>query len=396
MQQVALAWFVYDLTHSAFILAAVGVATQVPSLVLMPVAGVMADSMNRHRILLFTQIFAMIQAALLAALVFSGTTQVWHLMVLAAFSGVLLAFDMPVRSAFLVNIINDKADLAKAISMNSALFNITRLVGPALAGYLMVEFNVGICFLINALSYIAVIIALLFIKGNFEPAQKLSLKSDALQKLKEGFVYTMGTKSVRAIIFMMAAFCMGGFVYITLMPVLVKELHGDPSTLGLLMSISAFGSCIGAVALGFRKNIEGLGKWIGVTSIIFSLGLMAFSICRTFEQYAPLMVIMGAAMMFMMSASSTILQTVIEEEKRGRVMSLFTMAFMCTAPLGGLIGGAATTQFGYHITILGAGIYCLLVSLIFAFNVPEINYQAKPIDIEKGVFQAEEEIDILT
>ncbi len=396
MQQVALSWFVYDLTHSAFLLAAVGVAAQVPSLVLMPFAGVMADSMNRHRIVLLTQVFAMIQAGILTWVVMSGDAQIWHLMVLAVFSGVLMAFDMPVRSAFLVNIIDNKEDLAKAISMNSALFNVTRLIGPAIAGLIMVKLNIGICFLINALSYIAVIGALLMIKGNFDPPKREKVKNEGWIKLKEGFEYSINTVPVRAIITLMAAFCMGGFVYITLMPVLVKELHGDPSTLGMLMSISAVGSCIGAVALGFRKSILGLGKWIVGTSVVFSLALIAFSFCRTLAQYAPLMVMLGASMMFMMSACSTILQTIIEEEKRGRVMSLFTMAFMGTAPIGGLVGGACANQFGFHATILGAGIYCLVVSLVFGANMPELRKQSKPLYIEKGLLQAEEEIDILT
>ncbi len=396
MQQVALSWFVYDLTHSAFLLAAVGVAAQVPSLVLMPFAGVMADSMNRHRIVLLTQVFAMIQAGILTWVVMSGDAQVWHLMVLAVFSGVLMAFDMPVRSAFLVNIIDNKDDLAKAISMNSALFNVTRLIGPAIAGLVMVKLNIGICFLINALSYIAVIGALMMIKGNFDPPKREKVKNEGWIKLKEGFEYSVNTLPVRAIITLMAAFCMGGFVYITLMPVLVKELHGDPSTLGMLMSISAFGSCIGAVALGFRKSILGLGKWIAGTSVVFSLALIAFSFCRTLVFYAPLMVILGASMMFMMSACSTILQTIIEEEKRGRVMSLFTMAFMGAAPIGGLVGGACANQFGFHATILGAGIYCLVVSLVFGLKMPELKKQSQPIHLEKGLLQAEDEIDILT
>lgn len=396
MQQVALSWFVYDLTHSAFLLAAVGVAAQVPSLMLMPFAGVMADSMNRHRIVLLTQIFAMVQAGILTFVVMSGHAEIWHLMVLAVFSGVLMAFDMPVRSAFLVNIINNKEDLPKAISMNSALFNITRLIGPAIAGFIMVKLSIGICFLINALSYIAVIGALLMIKGNFDPPKKESLKNEGLKKLKEGFEYSVKTIPVRAIIIFMAAFCMGGMVYITLMPVLVKELQGDPSTLGMLMSISAVGSCIGAVGLGFRKSILGLGKWIVGASLTFSLALVLFSFCHNLAQYAPLMVILGASMMFMMSACSTILQTIIEEEKRGRVMSLFTMAFMGTAPIGGLVGGACANQFGFHATILGAGIYCLLVSLVFGMKMPELRQQSKPIYIEKGLLQAEEEIDILT
>lgn len=396
MQQVALSWFVYDLTHSALLLAAVGVAAQVPSLMLMPFAGVMADSMNRHRIVLLTQVFAMVQAGILTFVVMSGRAEIWHLMVLSVFSGILMAFDMPVRSAFLVNIINNKEDLPKAISMNSALFNITRLVGPAIAGFIMVKFSIGICFLINALSYIAVIAALMMIKGNFDPPKKESLKNEALNKLKEGFEYSIKTTPVRAIITFMAAFCMGGMVYITLMPVLVKELQGDPSTLGMLMSISAVGSCIGAFGLGFRKNILGLGKWIVGASITFSLALVLFSLCHNLAQYAPLMVILGASMMFMMSACSTILQTIIEEEKRGRVMSLFTMAFMGTAPIGGLVGGACANQFGFHTTILGAGIYCFFVSLIFGMKLPELRRQSKPIYVEKGLLQAEEEIDILT
>lgn len=396
MQQVALAWFVYDLTHSPFLLAAVGVATQIPSLVLMPVAGVMADSYNRHRILLLTQIFALVQAGLLAAIVFSGSPQMWQIFVLAALSGILVAFEMPVRAAFLVNIIDNKDDLAKAISMNSALFNVTRLGGPALAGYLMLKFSVGICFLLNSLSYLAVILALLLIKGNFEPDKKMSIKAEGIGKLKEGFEYTINNKPVRAIILFMAAFCMGGFVYITLMPVLVKELHGDPSTLGMLMSISALGSCVGALALGFRKSILGLGKWVIVSSIMFSVLLIVFSFCRTLEQYTPLMVLMGGSMMFMMSACSTILQSIIDEEKRGRVMSLFTMAFMGSAPLGGLLAGACAGHFGYHVTILGAGIYCLLVSLIFAFRVPELRQEAAPVSKEIGLLQAEEELDILS
>lgn len=258
MQSVAISWLAYKMTGSAFLLATVGLSSQLPSLLTMPIAGVLVDRFNRHKVVTITQTIAMLQAGVLAALTLTHQLQLWHLIALGVWSGIVSGFDMPSRSAFVIGLVDSKADLPAAIAMNSTLMNATRMIGPALAGFIVSSVGEGMCFLINALSYIAVIIALLFIRGHFDPpkAEAASIK----EELFDGWRYVWKTSTLRALIGLMAIFGLGGMAYALLLPVFVKQIGGNADTLGYLMSASAVGSIAGALLLAQRKQIVGPGQ----------------------------------------------------------------------------------------------------------------------------------------
>lgn len=388
MQQVALSWLVFSVTKSPFWLAVVGVAGQLPSLLIMPFAGVFADRFNRHKIILATQLLMMVQAGALALLTLTHNVHVSYLFALSLFGGVLNAFDLPTRSAFVVGLVENKEDLPQAIAMNSTLMNVTRLIGPALAGFIVAAAGEGFCFLLNALSYIAVIGALLMIKGNFEPEKRE--RNGLISELKEGLSYTWNTLPVRALILLLGAMGMGGMAYALLLPVFVKHIGGDANTLGYLMSASATGSLVGTVMLAKRGKVVGLGRWIVIAAYLFAGSLFALSFAHNFVFAVVALFFVGASMMVLMSASSTILQSIIDENKRGRVMSFFTMAFMGTAPIGSLICGTIADRIGFNATILGCSIYCLLIAIVFSVKMPMLRAATRPLYIEKGLIEVDD------
>jgi MFS family permease len=299
MQQIALSWLTYKMTSSPLLLAVVGVCGQMPSLIIMPLAGVMADRFNRHRIVVLTQTFGMIQASLLAYLTLTHQVHIWYLIALGLMMGVINAFDMPVRSAFVYNMIKEKEDLPAAVAMNSSLMNFSRLLGPALAGFVVATVGEGMCFLLNALSYIAVITALMFIHGNFEP-KPASQKTGMFKELADGFQYAMATTPIRATILLMAIFGFGGMAYAMLLPVFVKEIGGNATTLGYLSTASALGSILGTGLLATRKNIRGIGRWIVCSSFAYALALFAFGFAHTFWMAVPVLAVLGGAIMLQM------------------------------------------------------------------------------------------------
>jgi MFS family permease len=371
MQQIALSWLTYKLTNSALLLAVVGMSTQLPSLLVMPYAGVMADRFNRHRIVFLTQVAAMLQAALLAYLTMTHQIQIWHLIVLGIMSGVIAAFDMPVRSAFVMNMVSKKEDLPAAIAMNSSLMNLTRLLGPAVAGFVVAALGEGVCFLINAASYIAVIAALMFIRGDFEPKGKPSAFG-VIKQFTDGVKYVSQNVAIRSPILWLAIFGFGGFAYGMLLPVFVKQIGGNANTLGYLSSASAFGSVLGTAILAMRKSVEGMGKLIVGSAFLYGVALFAFGFARELWTAMALMAVLGAAMMLQIGCCNTLLQSVVEDDKRGRVMSLFTMAFMGTIPFGSLVAGFLTNIFGFQAMILCCAVYCVIVTIIFASRLPAI------------------------
>ncbi len=396
MQTVALSWFTFTLTNSPLMLAVVGASSQLPSLVVMPFAGVFADRLDRKKVIVIVQILAMIQASLLAFVTITNQVQVWHLIALGVFAGVVSAFDMPTRSAFVFDLVENKKDLPAAIAMNSTLMNVTRLIGPAIAGFIVAAVGTGMCFLLNAASYIAVIWALLLIKSQPKAeAPKEKVEASILGELKAGLEYVANTRSVRQLIVHLAIFGIGGMAYAMLMPVFVHKIHGDSNTLGYLMSGSAVGSLGATLLLASRKSVVGLGRWITVSSFAFSFLLIGFSFVNSFWPAMFVLAAIGACMMLQMASINTILQTIVEEDKRGRVMSLFTMAFMGAAPIGSLGAGALADKIGLSNTILGCGIYCLIVSFMFYRALPQWRKDTRPIYIEKGLLIAEEEAEIL-
>lgn len=363
MQQVALAWYTYELTKSPFLLAVVGVSAQLPSLLIMPFAGVLADRLNRHKIIITTQVLAMVQASVLAYLTLTHQVAVPHLIILGICAGIINSFDMPSRSAFVINLVS-KDELPAAVAMNSSLMNVTRLIGPALAGFIVAAWGAGICFLLNALSYFAVIIALLLIRGDFRPKPKE--KRGVIEELKEGLAYTYRTKPLRSVLLLVSVLGLGASAYMLLLPVFVKQIGGEAQTLGYLMAASAAGSLTGTLTLASLKSTKGLGKWVVGSSFLFALALIGFSFIKSFWPAVFAIAFIGATMMLMMAVCSTILQSEVEEDKRGRVMSLFAMSFMGTAPLGGMISGYVADHIGFHATVMGCGVYCLIVAALFA------------------------------
>jgi MFS family permease len=377
------------------LLAVVGFSSQLPSLLFMPFAGVVADRLNRHRVVIITQIAAMLQAGLLAYLTLTGHVQVWSLIALGAMLGVINAFDMPVRSAFVIDMVKKKSDLPAVIAMNASLFNVSRLLGPAVAGFVVAAFGEGICFLINAVSYVAVIVALLFVQGDFS-VKRQDKPASVLAELKDGLTYTWNTAPIRAAILLLATFGFGGMAFLVLLPVFVKDIGGNANTLGWLSSASALGSVIGTAILAMRRSVVGMGRWALISSCVYTVLMLLFGLVHSFWLAVPLMVGLGAAMMLQMGCCSTIVQSVVDHDKRGRVMSLFNMAFLGTVPLGGLLAGALANHFGFSNMIFASTVYCALVILLFGSQVPKLRKETRPIYIERGLIQAEEELDIIS
>jgi MFS family permease len=372
IQRIATPWLVYHLTGSAFLLGVIGFAGQIPTFIIAPFAGVMTDRWNRYHILIGTQIAAMMQAFILTILYFSGTIAIWHIVLLNVFLGCVNAFDVPARQSFVIEMVEKKEDLGNAIALNSSMVNGARLLGPSIAGLLIAFTGEGICFLLNGISYIFVIVSLLLMK--VKPRKIKIRDTNVLKELKEGFSYAFGFAPIKYIIFLLSLISLMGMQYTVLMPVFAKEiLHGGSHTFGFLMGASGLGALTGALYLASRKNILGLIKIISMAAGLFGLGLIAFSFSRVFLLSLALMVIIGLGMMLQMASSNTILQTIVDDDKRGRVMSFYTMAFMGTAPFGSLLAGGLAKIIGVSNTILIGGISCIIGALLFAYKLPVLN-----------------------
>jgi MFS family permease len=384
LQQIALSWLVYRLTHSALWLGMVGFATQIPSFLLAPIAGVLVDRWNRHRVLVLTQTLAMVQAGVLGALVLAGHIAIWHVLVLGAFVGVVNAFDMPTRQAFVVELIEDRQDLPNAIALNSSMVNGARLVGPAVAGVLLASVGEGWCFLLNSASYIAVIFALLSM--SVQPRATGRPRQDVMAGLREGAAYVFRSEPIRALILLLALVSLVAMPYSILMPAYATQvLHGNERTLGALMAASGTGALAGALYLAARRSILGLGRVIVAGVLLFGAGLVALGLSRNAWLSLGLMLVTGAGMMVQMAASNTILQTIVEEGKRGRMMSLYTMAFMGMAPFGSLMAGALSSRIGVATTLMLGGACAAVAGVGFARQLPRLRERVRPIYARAGI-----------
>ncbi|HOV80395.1 MAG TPA: MFS transporter [Bacillota bacterium] len=371
IQNIAVSWLVYRLTNSEFLLGVVGFAGQIPAFVLTPFAGVLADRWNRRQILVATQTLAMLQALALAFLVLSGNVTIWHLIPLSVFLGLVNAFDTPARQSFVVDIIEKKEDLGNAIALNSSMFNGARLVGPSIAGMLIAGVGEGICFLLNGISYIAVILALLAMR--IKPRQAKPGKTLVLNEFREGLAYTWGFSPIKYILSLLALVSLVGMPYSVLMPVFAREiLKGGPHTLGFLMGASGTGALAGAYFLASRRNTRGLETFIPAAAGIFGAGLAAFSRSGSLGLSMSLLVLTGFCMMVNMASCNTVLQTIVDDDKRGRVMSLYTTAFMGMMPFGSLLGGGLAARIGAADTVLLGGISCIAGALVFAAKLPAL------------------------
>ena len=384
MQRIALGWLVYHMTNSPFLLGVVGFAGQIPTFLLAPFAGVFADRWNRHRILIVTQSLAMVQALVLSLLVLTGTVVIWHIMVLSIFLGTINAFDTPARQSFLVEMVEKKEDLSNAIALNSSMVNVARLLGPSLAGILISVVGEGLCFLLNGVSYLAVIAALLAMK--IKKRETKHQPSKVWAGLREGFAYAFGFSPIGAVLLLLALMSFMGMPYTILMPVFARDvLHGGPHTLGFLMGASGVGALGGALYLASRKSVLGLGRLISVATALFGIGLVAFSHSRLLALSIPLMFITGFGMIVEMAASNTVLQTIVEDDKRGRIMSFFTMAFMGMTPFGSLFAGFLASRIGAPNTLLIGGLACLAGAAAFALKLPALREVARPVYVKMGI-----------
>jgi len=387
MQQIAMSWLVYRLTSSAFLLGLVSFAANVPILLVAPFAGILADRWNRHRMLVIIQILAMVQALILAALVLTDSITIWEIMVLGVFLGVINAFDMPVRQTYVVEMIEHREDLSNAIALNSSMFNIARLVGPSIAGILIAAVGEGYCFLLNGLSYIAVIVALLAMRPAVQKIETVS--APIWPGLKEGFQYSFGFPPIRSLLLLLSLVSIIGMPYTVLMPVMAKSvLHGGSHTLGFLVGASGVGALIGAIYLASRRSVRGLGKLIPTSAVIFGVGLITLSLSRQVWLSLVFMLITGFGMIVQMASTNTVLQTIVDDDKRGRVMGLYTMSIRGVAPFGSLLAGIIASAIGTPQTLLIGGLFCIAGGLFFARNLESWRSLVRPIYVRKGIVPA--------
>lgn len=378
MQQIAMSWLVYRLTGSALILGVVAFASQIPSFILSPISGVLVDRWNRHRILVVTQVLSMLQAFVLAFLIFRGLIAVWHIIILGIFLGCVNSLDIPARQSFIIDMVEKKEILGNAIAINSLMFNVARLLGPTVAGMLIALVGEGLCFLINGVSFLAVIFCLLLM--NIKVRVRKYAKRHVIKELTEGVKYTFGFAPIRYILILLSSISLMGMSYVVLMPVFAnKVLKGGPQTLGFLMAAVGVGALIGTIFLASQKKVLKLGSIIPVSSAIFSFGLILFSFSRALWLSVLFLAFTGFGFMVNTASSNTVLQTIVEDDKRGRVMSFYTMAFMGMAPLGSLLAGIFASWIGVTNTLVLGGVSCAIVSSFFAGKIKKLEKLTRPI-----------------
>jgi MFS family permease len=377
MQRIAVSWLVYRLTGSAFLLGLVGFSTQIPNFLLAPFGGVVADRYSRYRILLVTQLLSLVQASLLAALVLTQTIRIWEIFVLAFSLGLINAVDNPVRQSFVVEMVEGKENLGNAIALNSSMVNMARLLGPSLAGVLIAAWGEGVCFLLNTLSFIAVIGSLLAMRITPLPAR--DHHPPVIRQLKEGFLYAYGFLPIRSILLLLALVSLMGMPYQVLMPIFAKQVFGgDSRTLGLLMTMVGVGALGGGFFLASRKDHFGLIDVLPWAAGSFGLGLVLFSLSRNLALSLVILVFCGFSMMLNMAASNSILQNLVEDDKRGRIMSLHTVSFLGMAPFGNLMAGIFAQKWGVTPALFFGGLCCLAGALAFLRQLPVIRGQIFP------------------
>jgi MFS family permease len=378
MQQMAVSWLVYRLTNSPLMLGLIGFASQAPSLVVTPIAGIVVDRSNRHRLLIITQALAMVQAALLAAVVCAGHPQLWQLVTLSAVLGMITAFDLPTRQSFIVDMLDDNEQLTSAIAINSSINTLTRLIGPFVAGLCVAAAGEGMCFLLNALSYVAVIAALFFVKSRQRSVKPSG--ATPLAQLKEGFVYAFGYPPIRDLIVFIALFGLCAIPAGVLLPVFAKDVfHGDASTFGFLSGASGGGALIAALCLASRKQgARGLSRWIIQGCVVTGISLVAFGLSTNLILSLLLVAVSGFGSVIAIAASNTVIQTIVEESKRGRVMSFVVMAFLGVAPFGCMAAGALANVVGSGLTMIFGGVLILALALVFAKRLARISGHTEP------------------
>ena len=384
MQQVALSWLVYRMTNSPFLLGIVGFIGQIPTFLFSPFAGVFADRHNRRNMLVVTQALSLVQAMVLAFLILTKNIHVWQIILLSGLLGIINSFDIPIRQSFTVEMVENREDLANAIALNSSMVNAARLIGPSIAGILIASVGEGMCFLLNAVSYIPVIISLLLMKVTKKDVR--SQTRDIFLELKEGVSYAFNFSPIKHILLLLALVSLMGVPYQVLMPVFAKDIfHGGAHTLGFLVAMSGIGALIGAIYLAARKSVLGLGRIIAYSAAFFGVGIIIFSLSRQLWLSMLLLLLCGFGMMIQMASSNIVLQTIVDEDKRGRVMSFYTMSFMGMSPFGCLLAGSLASKIGATNTLLFGGAACILGAILFASKLPSIREKIHPIYAKKGI-----------
>ena len=398
MTRIATAWLVYRLTKSALLLGTVSFAGQIPTFFLAPLAGVIVDRHDRRSVLIWTQTLAMVQSLALAVLTLTHVINVAEILALSAFQGLINAFDMPGRQAFMVQMVTpqragspgapveDRNDLSNAIAINSSMVNVARLVGPSLAGLVIAVSSEGWCFLIDGISYIAVIVSLLMMHIHVEAVRRAT--ASMFEQLREGWSYVSTFTPIRDILTLFALVSLMGMPYMVLMPLFAGNvLHGGPHTLGFLMGAAGAGALVSAISLVLRRSVRGLVKMIPIAAMVFGVGLFLFGLSHWLWLSLILMLFVGFGMLQGMTASNTIIQTLVPEDKRGRVMSYYTAAFMGMAPFGSLLAGALADWIRAPRTVMVTGSCCILGGLWFWSRLPAIRREMRPIYEQLGIIR---------
>ena len=383
MQTVAQSWLVYRMTGSALLLGTVGFASQIPVFIMAPVGGIVADRHNRQRVVVSTQTASMILAAILAMLTLTGRVQVWEIMVLAAGLGVVNAFDIPARQAFLIDMVG-REDLLNAIALNSSMFNGARIIGPAIAGILVASIGEGWCFFANAVSYIAVIIGLLLMR--IQHPANLAGEASPIEHIIEGFAFARNTRPIRAILLLLGLISFVGMPYAVLMPVFADQiLHAGARGLGILMGATGVGALLGAASLAARVNVRGLGKVIATAAGGFGISLILFTSSKIFWLSTVLLVPVGFCMMVQMASSNTLIQAMVPDHLRGRVMAVYSMMFMGLAPFGAFAAGALAHRLGAPWTVAMGGVACIAGAIAFGMHMPSLRAEARELILAQGM-----------
>jgi MFS family permease len=391
MTRIATSWLVYRLTGSAMLLGTVSFMGQIPTFLLSPVAGVWVDRLDRRRVLVWTQALSAVQSLALAALTLSHRITIPWILGLAVMQGFINAFDMPGRQAFMVQMVEDRADLGNAIAINSSMVNMARLVGPSLAGLVIAASNEGWCFLIDGVSYLAVIASLPMMRIQVAPSQRKITSTFA--EMKEGWIYVSGFLPIRTILMLFAVVSLMGMPFVVLMPIFAaKVLHGGPNTLGFLMGAVGVGALVSAISLAARKSVRGLIRMIPIAAAVFGVGLIGFGLSHAFWLSMLMAFVAGWGMMQGMAASNTIIQTLSPEDKLGRVMSYYTMAFVGMAPFGSLLAGGMASAMSAPTAVIINGAAVMLGAAWFASRYPAVREVVRPIYREMGILLAAEEI----
>ena len=385
MQMTAVAWLVWRMSHSALLLGLVGFATQIPSFVMAPFAGVLVDRVARYRLIILTQVLSMVQALLLAGLMYAGQLEMWHIFALSLLLGFINALDAPARQSFIVQMLDRREELTNAIALNSIVFNGARLVGPAIAGFLIAAFGEALCFLLNGLSYIAVIAGLRMMRG-IQPNPRVGRQSVVLENLREGFLYAFGFPPIRALLLLLALISLTGAAYAQLLPIFAAQiLHGAARTQGFLVSAVGVGALAGALYLASQTTVRGLGRVIGWAPAVFGAGLIAMGLSSRLWLTLTVMPVIGLGLIIQLAATNTVLQTIIDDDKRGRVMSFYAMSSMGMTPLGSLLAGILAQSIGAPLVVILGGTCCIAGSIAFLRQLPALRKLVHPIYMRKGI-----------